>query len=170
MAKFKIFKLGQIATDTATKVKGTLTMALIDMNRSVMYSVQPKKLTDDGIPVKAIWLAAARLEGGELIEVDLPLDVLGTEVEDTATGFKGTAINLFLHHSGCVHVDVQPKGEAKDGNPVESRDFYIWRLKGKAIPKQSEKQLEKQQLEKPSPAGDSPFRVQHREMVRPPRY
>jgi len=150
-----MFKLGTLVKDSATGLKGMLTHLQVEMDGLMHYLFQPKGLNpENGHPVPKLWLVDSRIENGELTHVQLPTEVLGTEVEDIASGFKGTAISLVLHVSGCVHVNVQPKGVlAKTGGPIEPMDFDIRRLKGNRIPKLTEEAREKDQKKKPSPGG-----------------
>jgi len=136
-----MIKLGSIAKDTATGLKGMVTVLQVGMDGRHFYLVQPKGLNPETRqPVKRLWVVESRLEGGEHAEIpDLPVEVLGTQVEDVATGFSGMAVNLLLHISGCVHVEIQPPGALKSGDAVESCNFDIRQLKGKAIAAQTER-------------------------------
>lgn len=127
----------------------------------VWYSFQPARLNPkDGTPAKRTWLTEDRIEGGIKVPVNLPLEVLGTEAEDTITGFSGTVTSIIMHHSGCLHLELQPKGaNTETGEMRPAYDFDIRLLKGKAIPKLTEVEKKKSQQEKPSPG---PF-----ESVRP---
>src|ERR1019366_7592889 len=134
----------------------------LDTAQQVFYHFQPKGLNPKtGEPVDSYLVDPARLIDGEYVEdfIDLPISVLGTEVEDKASGFKGTAIALIYHINGCVHFDVQPKGTLKEtGSSIRQVNFDIRRLTGKAIKKLSEPELEKSKKEKPSPAPTSSYR------------
>lgn len=154
-----------MVVDVATGLAGMVTHANWSLNHVVQYAFQPSGLSpEDGQPVKRSWMEIERLDGAAgrplvyqvLTMDDVPLQVLGTQVEDKATGFAGMAISLTLHMSGCVHVIVQPKAVvAKTGAPVESSDFDIRRLKGVAIPELTEEQVDEDRKAKPSPVGDS---------------
>lgn len=149
-----MIELGSMVTEKATGVKGMLTHMQVEINNNRLYLFQPQGINPEtGHPVKKIWVVEERLEGGIRIpEPDLPLNVLGTEVTDMATGFTGTAVSLCLHISGCVHIDVQPSGTlAKTGAAIEACDFDIRRLKGNAIPVLTKEEIRVSQKEKPSP-------------------
>jgi hypothetical protein len=149
-----MFKLGGMVNDTATGLLGMLTHYQIEMSHARWYRFQPRGLNpEDGSPVKGIWIASERIDGGEVVpEPDMPLQALRTQVEDIATGFKGTAVAMILHMSGCVHVSIQPKGALKNtGGPVEPHDFDIRRVKGPALKPMSDEEVEKEQARKPSP-------------------
>jgi hypothetical protein len=154
-----MLKLGTNVTDTVTGIKGMLTHYDIDMGRNVHYMFQPGQLSpEDGQPVESFWINENRIEGGILKDVNLPLEVLGTQVEDIATGFKGTAIALRLHINGCVHFQVKPKGVIeKTGKSIGYTDFDIRRLKGDAIKQLSEEEIEKSERTHPSPADCPPL-------------
>jgi hypothetical protein len=151
-----MIKLGSIVTDVATGLKGMLILYQVSMDGSRQYVMQPEGLDRETCqPVKPIWLVPTRISGGEIIpEPDLSTQILGTQVEDEATGFSGTAIDVLLFMSGCLHVTVQPKGKLdKTGASVQPHDFDILRLKGKAIVPMTEPQKEERKKEKPSPMG-----------------
>ena len=131
-----------------------VTLMQVDMGGQHYYSFQPRQLNPEtGDPVDSFWVVSDRLSGGDQIAVvDMPTEVLGTEVEDTATGFKGTATAVTLHISGCVHVEIQPKGvQKKNGERIKSQGFDIRRCKGKAVKPLTEQELEQSQRAKPSP-------------------
>ena len=149
-----MIKLGSTATDTATGLKGMVTLMQVDLDRHLYYAFQPRQLNPEtGEPVDSYWLVEERLKGFDSTpDVPMPLEVLGTEVEDTATGFKGTAVDLALHISGCVHVTIQPKGvQARSGERIKGQSFDIRRCKGKAIKPMAEQEREQDQRAKPSP-------------------
>jgi len=150
----QMIELGSIVFEKATGSKGMVTHMQVEINNNRLYLFQPQGINPEtGHPVKKIWVVEERLEGGTRIpEPDLPLNVLGTQVTDIATGFTGTAVSLCLHISGCVHVDVQPSGKLeKTGAAIEFCDFDIRRLKGDAIPVLTKEEIQASQKEKPSP-------------------
>ena len=148
-----MFKLGEMVKDKALGLKGMLTHFIIQSDGSEWYSFQPKLLNKDtGQPVKSTWLTKDRIIGGKDVpEPELPRKVLGTPVEDKGTGFGGTCTAIKLHINGCVHLDVQPKGLQKNGNPIEAQDFDIRRCTGPMIDPVEKKELEKSKKDKPSP-------------------
>ena len=86
-----ILKLGQMVTDNVTGIKGMLTMYSEDMDNNVLYLFQPSKLNPETKePVDRYWLSKSRVDA-EDYKVELPLHILGTVVEDKATGFKGAS-------------------------------------------------------------------------------
>lgn len=158
----KIIKLGTITTDTATGREGMVTHLQMETGNVIFYIFQPRGLNpENGQPVKSTFVVPDRLvKVNEIpLPANFPVDVLGTEVEDIATGFKGNAVGITLHQSGCVHVVVQPPGMIeKTGASFESTDFDIRRLKGKKIPVLTEKQKEADQTKRPSPSATPTFR------------
>lgn len=156
MKKLSIYKLGSCTKDTASGLKGTLTVAIVNMHQQVEYLLQPKGTNpEDGKPVKAIWVLDARIDPVERVEVDFPLEVLGTEAEDEPTGFKGMIVNLILHISGCIHAEIQPKGLLeKTGGPIQPYDFDLRRLKGPGIKKMTEGERQESQKKTPSPGHE----------------
>lgn len=153
----KMVKLGSSVKDSVTGLNGAVTHMMVQSNGSRWYCFQPKGLNpEDGQPLKRIWVTPDRITGEMVNEPDLPVHVLGTEVIDVASGFKGTAIAITLHISGCVHVEVAPKGtQKKNGQVIDPCDFDIRRLSGKAIPEMTAEERERDQVKKPSPC-DTP--------------
>jgi len=149
----KLLKLGTIVRDMATRLYGMLTHVQIAKDGSEFYNFQPKGLNlEDGTPVKGIWVTHDRICDGKRVDVDMPMELLGTVVEDLASGYKGTVTSLTLHIDGCIHALVQASGRSKKtGNAVESCDFDIRRLKGKKVPVFTEPELKKSILDRPSP-------------------
>jgi hypothetical protein len=155
-----IIKLRSLVADTTTRLVGMVTHYQVEMNGNAYYRFQPKGLNPEtGTPVDGLWLVENRLDGGKRVDVELPMQVLGTEVEDLASGFKGTAIALVLHTTGCVHVQVQPKGTLpKTGAPIAAQDFDIRRLKGNAIPVLTEEEEDADIKRRPSPSPVTAYR------------
>src|SRR5947209_2604866 len=88
-----MFKLGGLVTDIASDMKGMITLLEIGMDYTLVYCFQPKGLDKETKePIKMTWIVPTRVKGGEVVPIpDVPLELLGTQVEDTATGFNGTA-------------------------------------------------------------------------------
>jgi hypothetical protein len=147
-------KLGTIVTDSATGLKGMITQFEHRMGGQQYYLLQPRALNPkDGEPVKQVWLDEPRITNG--IDVPLPeywpLEILGTHVEDEASGYAGMAIAICQHISGCIHVNVQSKGQQETGAAIDACNFDIRRLSGAALKKLSETERMASQKEKPSP-------------------
>jgi hypothetical protein len=151
----RLIKMGGVVKDSATGLKGTVRVIHIDMDDRVQYLVQPRGLNDDGQPVNGFWAAGQRLSGGGADMQQIPW-VLGGHLRDTITGFAGMAVGLYLHESGCTHVDIQPPGTTKAGDPVPAMDFDIRRLKGKALEVEKPEKVAASKAEKPSPSGAYP--------------
>lgn len=151
--KREILKLGTIVTDTVTGTKGMLTMYNVDLNNNQLYLFQPSQINPKTQePVNSFWLTGGRIDACELYEVILPINILGTHVEDKATGFKGTALSCNYHLNGCVHIEVKPKGFViSTGESIKSFDFDLRRLKGDSIVEMNDTELEKSKIENPSP-------------------
>lgn len=150
----KLFKLGTIVTDTATKIEGMLLNSIIGMDEKVEYIFQPKMLNPEkGTPVDVIMISGKRVKDGVEEDVDVPVQMLGTQAEDLGTGFKGTIIHLVYHLNGCLHVSLKPEGILKNGETVDAKEFDIRRLKGEAIPTMTTEQKEVSQKRTPSPTG-----------------
>ncbi|MCX6790110.1 MAG: hypothetical protein NTV60_01120 [Candidatus Kaiserbacteria bacterium] len=160
MKRVQVLKLGTTCEDRATGLKGTLTHWIIQMSGVIDYVFQPKGLDENGQPFKKLYLCLDRLsvKEGDFEMVDVPFEILGTQVTDKASGFNGMAIAFIRHINGCFHVDIQPKGTVpKTGAPISSHDFDLRSCTGKKIIELSKPALEKSRVEKPSPS-DMPQR------------
>ncbi len=152
-----VIKLGTEATGIASGIKGMVTHLFMDIDQRVRYYFQPRGLSPEtGQPIPGAWVPANRLsvynDQSCCENVRLPVEALGTIATDTASGFTGMVISVTLHISGCVHLLLQPaKTLEKTGAAVESCDFDIRRLTGKAIPKLTEAERQADQTAKPSP-------------------
>lgn len=158
--KKTIIKLGSVVRDRATGLSGMFTHLQVELDGREFYNFQPKGLNpEDGQPVKRAWLVPERVKGAiKHVSVDLPLEVLGSQVEDEASGFAGMVTALTLHISGCVHVHVQPKGILpKTGATIEPHDFDIRRLKGSAIKAMTEAERDASQAARPSPGASDRY-------------
>lgn len=156
-----IYELGTMVTDKATKLKGMLTHLRIHTGRECVYLFQPHGLNPEtGHPLKTLMVSGDRIGGGKQVDDSfIPYDVLGTEVEDTASGFKGTAVSLTVHLSGCVHVTIQPAAKVKRTNEaVEELDIDIRRCKGPKVPKLTKAERKRDESDKPSPAPSEGFK------------
>lgn len=149
----KLFKLGTKVKDKASGIDGMLTVASIDMDGGQQYAVQPCALNPKTkLPLEPFWINSSRVVGGKEVKIELPINVISSEVEDMATGLKGTVICLNYHLSGCVHLEIKPKGTIKEtGETIKCIDIDIRRLKGKEIPVLTEKELDEDKKKKPSP-------------------
>ena len=156
-----MFKLGTMVKDSVTGLNGMLTHLQVEGD-SWSYLFQPRGLSPKtGEPVEPVWIAADRICNGVEIEVTPELsgalNALGTEVEDQASGFKGIAVAAVFHISGCVHLDIQPRGVvAETGKTVARCNFDVRRLKGKSIKAMSEAERNEDQSARPSPAPFAP--------------
>lgn len=156
--KIKALKLGTVCIDIATKLEGTLTHWVLDMDENIAYIFQPKGLADDGRPVKKHVLGLARLKvkPSDFEEVEVPFEILGSTVTANASGFTGMAVEFVRHINGCFHVTIQPAGVNKTTKtPVDKLDFDLRECTGPKIAKLSEPELKESKRERPSPTGDT---------------
>ena len=149
--KLKMFKLNSAVEDTVSGLKGTVTLAQIDMEKVIIYLVQPKGLTSSGEINEAKWFVGARLSGKETEEKDVPFEILGTVVRDKITGFRGIATSLVYHVSGCLHVQFASRETKKA--PSTAYDFSVLRLEGEAIRKMNETEKKVEMKKRPSPSA-----------------
>lgn len=155
MKTVKVLKLGTTVHDKATRLPGMLTHWLMNMSGTVEYLFQPHGLDEEGQPLKRLYLCLARLEVKEsdFEEVEVPFEILGTEVASSASGFKGMAIVFIRHLNGCFHIEIQPSGRsAKTGAPIGACEFDMRECIGEMIPKMDEQERKKSIKEKPSPS------------------
>ena len=154
--KITIVKLGSMVGDFVSRTEGMLTHALLDLEMNIKYIYQPRGLNPETQqPVDRIWLERARIVGDiEEVEVELPVEVLGSKGTDIASGFKGTIVGIAYHINGCVHLEIKPKGVLKKtGATIDTYDVDIRRVKGPAITALTEIQLNESIAERPSPMG-----------------
>jgi hypothetical protein len=155
--RIRVLKLGTVCLDKATELEGTLTHWLIDLGGAVNYFFQPKGLSDEGQPVQKLYLEEARLKVNEtdFEEVEIPFEILGTQVTSKASGFTGMAIEFIRHINGCFHVVIQPKGMSqKTKMPIRKCDFDLRECTGDKITELSEAALARSKEINPSPTGD----------------
>ncbi len=129
----QVLKLGTMITDKASKVEGMLTHRTINMDGMVEYICQPKSLKKTGKPANLIQLSAARVEGGVWIDLDVPIQILGTIAEDRASGLKGMIVDIVYHMDDCIHASIKPEGFNEDGNTHDSSEMDIRRLIGPEV-------------------------------------
>ncbi|MEI6396736.1 MAG: hypothetical protein WCO48_01535 [Candidatus Taylorbacteria bacterium] len=159
MIKIRVLKLGTVCKDKATGLEGTATHWVCDMGKKVEYLFQPKGLNpEDGQPVHKLILEEERLSFRplDIEEIEIPFEILGTQVTDSASGFSGMAVRFIRHINGCFHVSVQPAGVLKKTRtPIKSSEFDLRECSGKMIKKMDNKQLAASKKKHPSPTGDS---------------
>ena len=155
-----MLKLGTEVTDITAGQVGMLTHMQVEMNLNEYYNFQPRGLNPKtGEPVDVRWLVDSSIEGGvEVIPPYLPLELLGSQVTDNASGFAGTVVSLRLHINGCVHASVQSSQILETGTVPLSVDFDIRRLSGEKIPVLTDEALETSQSINPSPMKTSTYR------------
>lgn len=149
-----MIKLGTKVVDKATGLEGHLSHYQVEGGYG-MYNFQPAGLDPEkGAPINSYWVSPDRIEGGVTVpDSYLGLEVLGTIVKDTKTGFEGTAVASILHLNGCLHIDVQPKGKGKDGGKLGRHNFDIRELSGEAFEKKDSAAAAAQTSRVPSPAA-----------------
>jgi len=150
----KVLKLGIQCRDKATQLQGTLTHWIINMGQRVDYLFQPRGLNEEKQPLPCIILEAERLEvkGRDWEEVEVPFEILGTQVTDKPSGFSGMAVEFVRHVNGCFHVVIQPAGKlGKSGKPIKKSEFDLRQCRGPMITELSEKNLKESKARRPSP-------------------
>lgn len=158
-----MLKLGTIVTDNVTETDGMLVIYSIDMDKNQHYLFQPTALDPETRqPLDTFWITERRIVGGEKTHTKLPLNILGSEVQDKATGFIGTAITMFYHINGCLHLEVKPKGVIeKTGQTIKAHEFDIRRMRGKEIKELNDQELEVSIVDNPSPQSHPKLPHQH---------
>lgn len=155
--KIKVIKLGTECFDKATELQGTVTHWTLSMGGNINYFFQPRALDESGQPVDHLFLEEQRLsvKSGDWEEVEVPLfNLLGTIVEDKASGFKGMAVAFLRHINGCFHVFIQPSGlNEKTHSPIQKRDFDVRSCTSPLIEELSPEKLEESKKKTPSPSS-----------------
>lgn len=155
METIQTIKLGTVCRDRATDLEGTLTHLIYNMECRAEYLFQPRGINpENGLPVKVIHMETARLivPDDAFEETEIPVEILGSQVTDKASGFTGMAVALVMHINGCFHIAIQPKGVVeKTQTPIRQTDFDIRQCEGPMIPSLESAELEKSRREKPSP-------------------
>jgi hypothetical protein len=161
MEKIRVLMLGTRCRDKASGLMGTLTHLVLNMGRQVAYVFQPRGLDEDCQPMAHIALEEDRFEVVEDMfeRIDVPTEVLGTQVVDEASGFTGMATRFVRHLNGCFHVEIQPAGVVpKTGKPIRCRDFDLRGCTGEMIKPLTQPELAESKKERPSPV-DTPYAV-----------
>lgn len=153
MKKFRVLKLGTRCSDIATGLDGTLTHWTMDMDTHIDYIFQPAGLNEQGQPLDKHLCCLARLKvkPNDFEDVDVPVEILGSEVVNEASGFRGMATNFDRHLNGCFHVFVQPCGKLQSGHPIKSNEFDLRSLAGPMIKKMTEDEKRMEDKVRPSP-------------------
>ena len=155
-----MLKLDTDVKDISCNQDGRLTLMQIEMNGSKYYFFQPKGINPKtGEPIDGRWIVDSSIGGGvQVPDPDLPINILGSQVMDNASGYTGMAISMRLHVNGCCHFSVQSSQLLETGSVPLSVDFDLRRLSGEKIKTLDEVELEKSKLETPSPMSVKPYR------------
>lgn len=152
MKTFNTIALGSKAKDTVTGLNGIITHLVFLSQNSFQYTFVPEGLNKEtNRPLYSHHMEPWRIEGKEMEDIDVPVELIGTNAEEENSGFKGVIAALTVHVNKCVHAAIQPKELDKEGEPVRDCDFDLRRLKGPAIKKMTKEELKTSHKEKPSP-------------------
>ena len=160
MKTITVLKLGTFNTDTATGLKGMITHWQYGLDGFVRYLLQPKALNPEtGLPVDKINLEKERFKDQSQIEnIEVPVEILGSQVTDNASGLTGTAIAFVRHNTGCFHVVIQPAGVIKKTNQcIDRTDVALTQCSGPKIKVMTAAQTKTEETKRPSP-GPAKFR------------
>lgn len=151
--KLQIITLGQIVKDNIIGVEGILTHINILPGPIIEYLFQPRGINPNtNAPASHVITYADRIVGGKWEELDVPMEILGSNAEDVGTGFKGKVTSLIYHMGNCLHIAIKPPGLSPDtGNAFESCEFDIRRVKGPKIKMLTPKDLKEDTKKTPSP-------------------
>lgn len=157
----KMLKIHTGCQDTATGLEGTITHRTIDMSGNVKYLHQPKGLNPEtGAPVESVYLEHSRLntQDNDWESVEVPMEILGSQVTHDASGFTGMGIMFIQHPHGCFHIKIQPAGVIeKTRCPIEAREFALVGCSGEKIKKLSPEEKKAEETKRPSPDGEHDF-------------
>ncbi len=148
-----MFKLGTDVKDSVTGLKGMLTHARLEGD-TLLYIFQPRALNPKTRePVEGFYIDKNRVVNGiDAPEPYLAREVLGSQVEDRASGYNGIAIASVLHINGCVHLEIQAQGVAPETfEKIKRQNIDIRQLKGKAIKQMTESEVVQSHTTTPSP-------------------
>lgn len=114
-------QLGVVARDLVTGLTGTASAKVEMLNGNVQWNIIPK---GDGAEAKSgnciDWHMLEVIDKGVSAKVPVPPSsdiMLGNEVEDLVTGFKGTATERTTFLNGCVYFHVTPKAKKGEEYP-----------------------------------------------------
>ncbi len=155
MSKIRVLKLGTECRDKATNAEGSVTHWSCNMGLQINYLFQPKGLNpENGQPLGEIGLELERLifDAEQMEEVEVPIEILGSQVTDKASSFVGMAVSFVRHINGCFHVFIQPSGLLPTTNSiVKKRDFDLRGCVGEKIPVLNAVEQKKSEADNPSP-------------------
>lgn len=146
----KVLKMGTTVVEIASDRKGHLDGISIGVNLSVVYKFIPNELNKGGIQ-HSYNVYGEMIKGAPSVEVDLPVEVLGSMVTDIYSGFTGMAVQMAVHLNGCVHFWVQGGNLDDDGTLASPQDLSILQLTGKKITKKTLTSLEYVKTGSPKP-------------------
>lgn len=144
---------GSSAHDPVTGFDGFVTLWYVEMDGTRGTIFQPEGTQPDGSPHDAYSAHPMRLTKVTLTpEVYIPLPLLGCEVTHKISGITGTVVTVAVHSTGCLHLELQPKGRTKEGKKHKVRNFEINECYGHPLlDKKSREQIEAERKETPSP-------------------
>lgn len=144
---------GSEAFDPVTGFKGYVTHWYVELDGTRGAVFQPSGTLPDSTPHESYTVHPMRLTRVTLTpEIYLPLELLGQEVTHKITDIKGTVLALAVHSTGCVHLELQPKGTTKDGKKHKVRNFEINECKGHPLlDHKTQAQIDAERAETPSP-------------------
>lgn len=151
--QLRIIPVRTKVTDLATGLKGTITHVSIDMGFVPRYYFQPEGLDPaNGNPLDPIFTGIGRFPDVEQKMVEIPGEVLGTQVTEDTTGITGMCVSLLVHPTECVHYAIQRPGLTKDGKVYDIRDADSRMCSGPAIKQATEEEKKEDIKKKPSPS------------------
>lgn len=130
-AKKQELKLGMIVQDKASGLKGMLTARHELLFGSTQYAIQPKGKGHDYpesrlIDEQQIKIISKGESAGLPSEDDTVEILLGEEVEDRITGFKGTTEERVVFMNGCVFFNMTTKmHHSKENGAPECKTHFI---------------------------------------------
>ena len=118
-------RLGQLVRDKITGVTGTCDATAVTLHGNVRLAITPAVETGkvesltywvDSVAVEVVdpvWLT------GVVVPASSPgVDVIGTRVRDSASGFEGVAVDAIFSMNGCVQHGVQGPYDKPGSEPV----------------------------------------------------
>lgn len=163
MKKVRVIKIGTACKDRATGIEGVITHWRADMDHYIHYVFQPKGLnpkTKQRLKTSFLELGRLQLPEDCFEEVEAPLGVIGSIATHDATGFTGVVVSAVQHPHGCFHIWIQPPGTLEEsGEGIDPDDFALTACSGEKIPSKTPAEKKDDERKKPSPHGDTAFRM-----------
>lgn len=141
--------LGNIVKDIYTDLQGLASSRVVHLYGCIRIGIIPKGLKDDGTPLPGEWVDEQRVEtieetGGKYGACndaqDSPIP-LGSQVYDSLSDLKGTAVSYLISIDGPPKIAIQPRklhnGEIVDSHWVPIQRVMLMEEKAPVVSRES---------------------------------